>query len=124
MWSRHEDDDASPGYETTSLDIESLASRIQEIREETAEPFLDKRARETSGEVDMLEELQVAYDEITNKETLIGSLVQMTEFLLETASKLMNDNEMIQRTKTELIETLDARESLIESLQSRMDRSE
>ena len=48
----------------------------------------------------------------------------MTEFVLENISKLLTDNDMVQRTKTELIETLENREGLIQSLESRLNRSE
>jgi chromosome segregation ATPase len=106
-------------------DIEYLEKELEIVKESVLIPYIDIRARENDLNDDLLEEVKIAFNEISNKEKTIKHVVQLMDFLLERYSKITEDyTEKAEKLACLEEDNLYLRDNVISNLTTKLDRAE
>lgn len=106
-------------------DIEYLEKELEVVKESVLIPYIDLRARDNDLNDDLLEEVKIAFNEISNKERTIKHVVQLMDFLLERYSKVTEDYaEKVEKLASLEEDNTYLKDNVISNLTTKLDRAE
>ena len=106
------------------VDLDYLEQELLELKEFLQIPYIDRRAKDDDIDVDPLEELKTAFNEISQKEKTLKQVLQVFEFVLRKYNSLTESYKEVADKFKGVQDEMNYKESVIESLNEKIERAQ